>query len=82
MNMLKRNAIISPTKSPIKHLPFCIFNDQREMDLFIKFLENKIDDFLKIENVTPQWDSLEQEEKFSYWAYEIFHDLVDHGWRM
>lgn len=76
--LLKRDAIVSQTKPPLKHLPFMIFRDEKAKNEFVCYLEENIDSFFREKGIVPTSslgeDKLKEEESFAYWAYDLFLD--------
>lgn len=74
--LLEKGAIASQVKSPIKSLPFMIFNNLEDKNNFVSYLEKNIDDFfreksVKITNKLGD-NELKEQESFAYWAYDLF----------
>ena len=76
--LLKKGAIASQEKPPIKSLPFMIFKNLEDKNKFIGYLEKNIDDFFREKSIKPTMklgdDKLKEEEPFAYWAYDLYFD--------
>ena len=76
--LLKKGAIVSQEKPPIKSLPFMIFNNIEDKNNFITHLEKNIDNFFREKSIRPTMklgdDKLKEEEAFAYWAYDLYFD--------
>jgi hypothetical protein len=77
--MMQKNAISSPSKPSIKHLPFIIFKNLDEKETFINHIEEEIDSFFNEINIIPKkelgFSKLKEEELFAYWAYERYFSI-------
>lgn len=73
-----KKAISSPSKPPIKHLPFIVFKSVLDKENFIQRLENQMDSFFENHNLEKTLGSsenlIEREKLFAYWAYEKYHN--------